>query len=408
MNIENLKNRRQELITHMESSGYSADYIYRLNREIEHIINEYKSRDWKCYADIHIDYTDKSSSPKNLYFRLILLGIIEAFDTKGRFPNGRPRQRRDKYHLLSDEFTAVIDYYCEAEKKRGIKDTTMYASSRNTASLFYDLQLDGINTLSEVTEKSIISCFINPDGGLRRGCSFKKNVTAVFKAYASQNPTECNRILAFLPEFRTQRKNIQYITLEESEKLRQALTDGDSPLSLRNKAIGVLAFYTGMRSCDIVGLTLDSIDWGNDTISIKQQKTGALLELPLKAIVGNAIYDYLTIERPENESEYVFLSVRGPIGRMGSDNMRSVANKIMKAAGIRQSAGNRKGLHLFRHHVATQLLQNNVPRPVISKALGHDSPKSLDEYLSADLKHLKECALSISKFQVADGVFGDA
>lgn len=411
MNLQNLNDKQQELIAYMEHSGYSADYIRRLKREIGNIIHEAESKDWKSYADIYTEYTNKSDDSQNLSEKHALLGIIEDFDIYGRFPNGRHRHNsveRGKYHLLSEEFKAVIDCYCETEKKRGIKSSTIYVSSHNTAGLFYDLQSNGINTLSEITEESIISSFIKPDGESRRGCSFKKNVTSVLKACVPQNPAEFNRILAFLPEFRKRRKNIQYLTPNESDKLRQALTDSGSPLSLRDRAIGVLAFYTGMRSCDIAGLTVGGIDWDNDIISIKQQKTGSLLKLPLKAIVGNAIYDYLTIERPQSECEYMFLTIRGSIRRMESDNMRSVAKKVMKAANIRQSAGDRKGLHIFRHRVATQLLQNNIPRSVISRTLGHDSPESLEAYLSADFKHLKECALSISKFQVAEGVFGDA
>jgi hypothetical protein len=53
-------------------------------------------------------------------------------------------------------------------------------------------------------------------------------------------------------------------------------------------------------------------------------------------------------------------------------------------------------------------LGNGVPQPVISRTLGHTSPNSLEAYLSADFKHLKECALSIEGFPVSEGVFGNA
>lgn len=411
MNVQNLENKQQELIMFMEGSGYSANYIGRLKCEIKSIISDAEAKNWASYADIYADYTQQKVGTQNLILKHALLGIIEDFDINGQLPDGHRRHNtacRSKYHLLSREFKTAIDYYCETEEKRGIKNATIYVSSRNTSGLLYDLQLNGISQFSEITEEAILSSFINPDGVLRRGHSFKKNVTAVFKTCAIQNPDVFNRILSFLPRFRKNQKNIQYITLDESEQLRQTFIDSDSSLSFRDRAVGVLAFYTGMRSCDIAGLTLSSIDWDNDTITIKQQKTDNALQLPLSAIVGNAIFDYLTIERPKTDCEYVFLSTRGPIRRMGSDNMRSIAKKIMKAANIRQSAGDRKGLHIFRHHIATQLLQNNVPRPVISKTLGHESPKSLDAYLSADFKHLKECALSISRFQAAEEVFGDA
>ena len=35
-------------------------------------------------------------------------------------------------------------------------------------------------------------------------------------------------------------------------------------LTLCDKAIGMLALYTGLRGCDMAGMTLDSIDWDRD------------------------------------------------------------------------------------------------------------------------------------------------
>lgn len=211
--------------------------------------------------------------------------------------------------------------------------------------------------------------------------------------------------MAFLPALRESRKNIQYLTSEEIEKIKESLANGENTLTLRDKAIGMLALYTGLRGCDIAGMTLDSIDWNRDLIYITQQKTEFPLELPLTAVVGNAIYDYLTSERPHIESRYLFISQNKPYDRLKSRSIGNVSVRIMNASGIRQSEGDRKGLHIFRHHLATALLGNGVPQPVISRTLGHTSPDSLVAYLSADFPHLKECSISINRFPVPEEVF---
>ena len=72
----------------------------------------------------------------------------------------------------------------------------------------------------------------------------------------------------------------------------------------------------------------------------------------------------------------------------------------MEKCGIRQEPGDRKGLHLLRHHLATELLANDVPIPTISRILGHSSPDSTQTYLRADFIHLKECSLSIQDFPI--------
>jgi integrase len=185
------------------------------------------------------------------------------------------------------------------------------------------------------------------------------------------------------------------------------MDDMSNSLALRDRAIGKLAYYTGLRSCDIAALELSSIDWECDLIRIKQQKTEEPLELPLTATVGNAIYDYLNEERPSVDCPILFLTQQGPYRGMESANIWRVAARIMEEASIRQSKGDRKGFHIFRHHLATTLLSHGVPQAVISDALGHASPKSVEAYFSADFVHLKECALSTASFPVPEGVFAD-
>jgi integrase len=366
------------------------------------------SRDWSCYTDVYLDYTKTSQSPDYLRNKRTIIGAIEQFDVYGGYPDGRRRHelfKRGAYHLLAPEFKFVIDYYCEAEKKRGKKVTTIYTESHNAATFFLSLQQKGIDSLVKITEDAVLSIFISPNETLLKSYSYKKNVTAVLKAFIPYHPEACHRILAFLPALREFRKNIQYLTSEEIQKVKEALANSENSLTFCDKAIGMLALYTGLRGCDIAGMTLDSIDWGRDLIYIIQQKTDFSLELPLTAVVGNAIYDYLTSERPHTESKYLFVSQNKPHNRIMSRSIGNVAARIMKAAGIRQSKGDRKGFHIFRHHLATALLGNGVPQPVISRTLGHTSPESLESYLSADFPHLKECSLSIDCFPVPEGVF---
>ena len=109
-------------------------------------------------------------------------------------------------------------------------------------------------------------------------------------------------ILAYLPALNRRRKNIQYLTEEEMPSVKDVLVSEKSSITLRNRAIGMLLFFTGMRSSDIAGLAFSDIDWEKEEIRIFQKKTGNELVLPLTASIGNAIYDYITMERPKSDS----------------------------------------------------------------------------------------------------------
>lgn len=408
MNAQNLRDNYPKLISFMENNGYSKTYVDRFKREIKKILVLAVSEDWSSYTDVYLEYTKTPHSPKYLRDKRTIIGAIEQFDVHSRFPDGRRRHelfKRGAYPLLSPEFKSVIDHYCEAEKKRGKKVTTIYTESHNASTFFLSLQQKGMDSLVKITEEAVLSVFMSPDETLLRSNSYKKNITAVLKACIPYYPETCHKILTFLPALRETRKNIQYLTEKEIQKVKEVLANGENLLALCDKAIGMLALYTGLRGCDIAGMTLDSINWDMDLINIRQQKTEFPLELPLTAVVGNAIYGYLTSERPHTESKYLFVSQNKPYDRLKSRSIGNVAVRIMIAAGIRQSKGSRKGFHIFRHHLATALLGNGVPQPVISRIIGHSSPDSLEAYLSADFLHLKECAINIEHFPVSEEVF---
>ena len=272
----------------------------------------------------------------------------------------------------------------------------------------YSLQQAGYESFSSVTEDAVLLFFIMPDGKLCRSYSYKKNIAAVLKACIALDSETFTKILAFLPALREKRKNIQYLKPDEIAALKRLYADNKPQISFRNRAIGILAFHTGLRCCDIAGLKIDAIDWEKDLLYIRQQKTDAPLELPLTATVGNAIFDYLKFERPASDIEYIFISKNRPYGRLRDRSIGNIANTIMDAANIRLSPGERRGFHIFRHHLATELLGNDIPQPVISKVVGHTDPDSLEPYLRADIKHLKECALSIEKFPMPKEVLDNA
>jgi site-specific recombinase XerD len=52
-------------------------------------------------------------------------------------------------------------------------------------------------------------------------------------------------------------------------------------------------------------------------------------------------------------------------------------------------------MHSLRHTLASLLLENNTPLPVISNILGHLDVESSAVYLKVDITKLKECSLDL-------------
>jgi len=399
MDINNLNANYPKLLAHMDSAGYSQRYISSVEREIRKIIAN--PNKWKSYQDIYMAYDEASAQYKNREMRVIL-GLIMQFDLNGKYPDGKPTRlvlRRTVDWQLIPEFKRLIDYYLEIELNRSrIREVTAKRNAQCTAEFFVAMQDRGILKLDAITEEDIISFYISEDGARIRTSTYSYCIRDVLRICEPICGEVCKRLISFIPVMRTPRKNICYLTPPEAKKIRDTLNDKTGKLSLRDRAIGMLVYYTGLRGGDVVNLGLNSIDWDKDTISVVQQKTGETLELPLTAIVGNAIYDYIKNQRPDIDSNALFLTQdRNPrkISRMGHCN---IAATILKAAGIRQNRGNRRGFHIFRHHFTVTMLAHNIPQPIISATLGHLDPDSIEHYAHADIVNLRKCALSIAPF----------
>ena len=406
MDLQNLREHHEELLSFMENNGYSSTYIQRFRDEINRILADADSSRWQSYRDVYLEYLKVPYSKDYLRNKRTIIGALEQFDLFGRLPDGRHRHtlfERGSYHLLEPEFQELIDFYRMYEKQRGKKESTIWCESLNTASFLYQMQEQGAQCLDEVTEDAVLSFFVSEDGSPRKGCSYKKNISAVFKAGLNWKEPQCQRILSFLPLLRETRKNIQCLTQDEIRLLRAAVES--SGFSARNKAVILLLLFTGLRGCDIAGLTFSSIDWEKERILVEQQKTSMPVEIPLSAVVGNAIYDYLEQERPDTGALSLFLTETHPFSPISAQGIANIVSKACRLAGIRQCPGDRKGTHIFRHNLASSMLENGVPQPVITQTLGHTAPDSLEPYLRADFVHLKECALSIEDFPLAEEVF---
>lgn len=404
MNLENLREKHQVLLDHMRADHYAESYVCRIEKTIRQILTLHGNSDIQSYQDVYLAYVNEGRNKLALKRYKSQIGVIHNFDVNGLYPNRINRQtflQTSNYYTLIPHFKKFVDDYRTEAGKTSKKATTIQGESRNVSSFLAFMQKKGATSLAAVDQKMVIGYFTDENGYPNKSYSLKKQMTAVFKTCSLLYPNgECERILSYLPKLKKRRKNIPHLTDTEAAAIKSALTDPDSPLTLRDRAIGLLALETGLRCCDIAGLTLSSINWERDLISITQQKTEYPLEIPLPTYCGNALDDYIHRERPETDANEIFIRANLPYVRLESRSLTRIAALVAQAAGVRQNPGDKRGFHLYRHRIATAMLGNNIQDAVISKALGHASPESLETYLGTDFVHLKECALSVEDYPV--------
>ena len=408
MDVSNLSQNYQKLLDYMKEKGYGRAHIGWIKKCIRAVLSDGAKLEIKTYDQLYwyevAKWEWKEEAPCRKTFKSTLR-CVKLFDLEGKYPNWKHQTSKDdapeKYDLLSSAFKDAVDGYATWALTTPKREKTILTEKRAAICFFTHLQSRGCHDFSKVGRFDVLSFFYDGDKPIR-GHAYISKFMPILKYAAKSQDADVIKVIDYLPRIPRSYPNYQFLRKEEAMKIREVLHNENAESNLLDKAIVTIAYYTGMRGTDIASLTIDSIDWDKETITLIQSKTGVELTLPLTVTVGNAIWKYITSQRPQGKGKEILISNRCPFEKIAYlwGHIKNVFNE----ADVRTD-GSRTGVRIFRHHLATALLANKVASPVISSILGHTSPESVTPYIDADIEHLRECALSISDYSIAEEVF---
>jgi integrase/recombinase XerD len=159
---------------------------------------------------------------------------------------------------------------------------------------------------------------------------------------------------------------------------------------LRDFTLLYLAAAYGLRSSEVVRLSLDDIDWRARTLRVSQTKTKNAIRLPLTDEAATFLIDYLRKARPQSSYRELFLRMRAPEGPLKPTAIHDVLEHRIRLSGLELP---QCGTHVLRHSLAAHLLRQGVSIKTIGDALGHRDVESTSIYLRLDVDDLREVAL---------------
>ena len=198
-------------------------------------------------------------------------------------------------------------------------------------------------------------------------------------------------------------------TYEESEINEIiAAVERSSAIGKRDYLVLLLASEYGWRSSDIIKFCFEHIDWDNNIIRFNQRKTGNPVEYPLLSSVGNAIIDYVKNGRmTTNVPEIIVSAEPSKKGApLSATAIHSIVTKYMQKADIQNWKSKKHGPHALRHSLATNMLKKNIPMPIISMVIGHQSTETTNIYLSVDTEKLRQCVLTMPPIETQHYIKG--
>ena len=387
-----------DVLSDMESTGFSKDSIAIYRCGFNRMLAIADERGDSCYTqsvrdiflndELYLPNGKYCDSRRKLHNRCDR--IITSFIDTGEMEWGSHPKRKD-YSLKTDGMAQALLRLDDKISEKKLKKGTRNVYKSFVHGFLSHLENNGLSTpthikAGDITDFIVSICESHMDSGsLRAGLPG-------LRLFLSLN--HLDHLMVEIPVHLPRKRDILNVySDDEYSTLDSFIESGE--LTYRNRAIGIIALDTGLRSVDILGLKKTSIDWKHEIIHIVQEKTEYAFDVPLTARVGNAIADYLLKERPSSNSDFIFLCERTPHSPIiSSSGCRKILCKIMKGASI--DCSNRStGTRITRHSAASRLVRKEVPLHVISDALGHKNPESVLVYLTTDEKMMSKCTLSL-------------
>jgi integrase/recombinase XerD len=218
-------------------------------------------------------------------------------------------------------------------------------------------------------------------------------IRSLFRFAALRHPEHAaliQRVLA-IPSKRYERGIVSFLTPVEIGAILQA-PDRASWHGKRDHALLALAIQTGLRVSEITGLTRADLHLGTGAHVRCHGKGRKDRVTPLTTQTAAVLRVWLR-EQPDEPNAPLFPSRRGT--RLSTDAVEWLVAKHATTAAQRcESIYNKKITpHTLRHSAAMALLDGGVDTSVIALWMGHESTRSTQHYLHADLA-LKERALA--------------
>lgn len=291
---------------------------------------------------------------------------------------------------------------------RGYSPATIRSRRHATAQLVIWLADRGISRPAEVTREVLeryqrhLFYYRQPSGQPLLTASQAQRLRAIrpFFAWAASRRLIIADPAAVLelprPARRLPRSSL---TAAEAEQIL-AVPDLGSPLGLRDRAILEILYATGIRRLELTRLAVSDIDHARVTVFIRAGKGARDRLIPLGGRALAWIDKYLDGARPHlaRDPAVTVLFVAADGGPVSRFRVGQLVHDYILASGV----GKTGSCHLFRHTMATLMLDGGADLRYVQEMLGHASVATTQIYT-----HVSVAALAAVHARTHPGVAGE-
>ena len=177
------------------------------------------------------------------------------------------------------------------------------------------------------------------------------------------------------------------LSVDEVERVL-AEPDHTTPSGLRDRAILETLYSTGLRRMELPALKIYDIDLHRAIVNVREGKGSRDRMIPIGERALAWVEKYLNESRPQlllhQHEEALFINDYGdPLSR---DTLAKRVKQYMGQAGVKKTGS----CHLFRHAMATHMLDNGADTRFIQAMLGHADLATTQIYTHVSVEKLRE------------------
>jgi len=174
---------------------------------------------------------------------------------------------------------------------------------------------------------------------------------------------------------------------EEVERIMQEV-NLDGQMGFRDRAMLETLYSTGIRRAELCNLEIADVDTSKGTLMVRQGKNSKDRLIPIgeRALVWIEKYlcDLRPLIAPSPDNGILFITRDGC--RFNPSVLTQKLGKYLEKAGIEKPGS----CHIFRHSMATAMLENGADIRFIQEILGHKHLDTTQIYTRVSIAKLKE------------------
>jgi integrase/recombinase XerD len=182
---------------------------------------------------------------------------------------------------------------------------------------------------------------------------------------------------------RVAKRTPKAMTSEEVERLLAAPGTGNSPKTLRDRALLEVLYATGVRVSELVSFKMEDVNLAEKTMRVKSEDSGRERSVPMSEKAAECLQIYMERGRPHfvksaGNQAALFLNQRGQ--QLTRQGMWLIIKEYAARAGLNYEVTP----HMLRHSFATHMLQNNkASLSEVQRYLGHANISTTQIYVQS-------------------------